>query len=154
MMMDRDGSTMPRHHDALDDEFALTLRPEPQYVGTARAFAAAIARHFRCDEDRVQDVKVAISEACSNAVKAHRSADVPDPIRLLVRRNDDELWFEIVDRGAGFELTSVRDLPLSGEDLFEGGIGLMLIRALFPETSIDRNPSGGMTVRFPLPLEV
>lgn len=151
-MMDRDGSTMPRHHDVLDDEFVLTLRPEPQYVGTARAFAAALARHFRCDEERVQDVKVAISEACSNAIKAHRSADVGDPVRLVVRRTEEQLWFEIADQGAGFELTSVRDLPLSDDDLFEGGIGLMLIRSLFPQTSIDRNHSGGMTVRFPLPL--
>ena len=152
--MGRNGSVMPLHPDAAEGEYVLTLRPEPQFVGTARAFAAAIARHFQCDEDRVQDVKVAISEACSNAIKAHRSADVSDPVKLVVTPDSGRLWYEVEDRGHGFDESRPPGQPMTGDgELFEGGIGLMLIRSLFPDAEISRNRSGGMTVRFPVALD-
>ncbi|HVL81414.1 MAG TPA: ATP-binding protein [Actinomycetota bacterium] len=145
---------MRQQSDGLEDEaFSIAVRPEPQYVGTARAFAAAMARHFRADEERVQDVKVAISEACTNAIKAHRAISIEEPITLVVRADGTILWYEIADEGGGFDVAGrIAKRPAEGE-LFEGGIGLMLIRSLFPEAQIEPNPRGGTTVRFPLALE-
>lgn len=152
--MGQNGSAMRLRPDVPEDEYVLTLRPEPQYVGTARAFAAAIARHFRCDEERVQDIKVAISEACSNAIKAHRAADVSEPVKLVVTWHSGRLWYEVEDSGRGFDVSPAGDVPPADEgDLFEGGIGLMLIRSLFPDVEISRNAVGGMSVRIPIGLD-
>ena len=136
-------------------ERLLSYRPRyakvAKLAGMSAAFAAAVARHFRCDEERVQDIKVAISEACSNAVKAHRTLGVAEPISLVVKPVGDILWYEISDQGGGFDQQRKGGSPIEGGELFEGGIGLMLIRSLFPETEILGNPRGGTTLRFGVP---
>lgn len=133
--------------------FRLSLPPDASYIGVSRMFAASIARHFECPEEVVEDVKIAISEACTNAVKAHRDASIVEPIVLNVRGAGQTLAFELVDNGPGFELLAPHAetiTPVAG--LYEGSLGLSLIRALFPGAEIVRNAERGMTVRFTVEL--
>lgn len=134
-------------------EFSLELAPEPRFVSTARMFAASIARHYGCTEDLVQDVKVAISEACSHSVKAHTEADTDDPIELRIGFEGGKLRYQIVDAGTGVpELP--RDLTTlvanDPAELLEGGVGLVLIHALFPDAEVGANEPAGTYVRFSL----
>ncbi len=122
----------------------------------ARMFAGSVARHFGCDEDVVEDIKVAVSEACTNSVKAHRDSGTSEPVELRARTLDGELTFEIVDAGAGIDtkieraVASESATPAAG--LYEGSLGLTLIRALFPGAEITRNDDRGTTVRFVVPV--
>jgi serine/threonine-protein kinase RsbW len=147
--------TEPSGEDrSAEDAFALALPPEPEQVRTARLFAAALARHFGADEERIEDLKIAISEAATNSIKAHRVASVGEPVRILASADAGLLRFRVVDAGRGFDV----DLPGQGAatppgGLFEGSLGLTLIRALFPEVEIGRNRDGGMTVTISLELE-
>ncbi|HEV2686810.1 MAG TPA: ATP-binding protein, partial [Actinomycetota bacterium] len=133
----------------------MTIPPEPGYIAMARMFAGSVARHFGCDEDVVEDVKVAVSEACTNSVKAHHDRGNSEPIELLARLDDEEITFEIVDAGGGIDtelqkaITENAATPAAG--LYEGSLGLMLIRSLFPGTEIIRNGDHGTTVRFGVP---
>jgi serine/threonine-protein kinase RsbW len=117
-------------------------------------FAASVARHFGCDEDVVEDVKVAISEACTNAVKAHESAGLDEPIRIRAFPSDDGLVFEVIDLGNGIDLMAVSLDPASTppSGLYEGSLGLVLIRSLFGSLDIGRNQDRGTRVRFIAPL--
>jgi len=136
------------------DRLELTVPPDAGSVAMARMFAASVARHFGCDEDVVEDVKVAISEACTNAVKAHGTAGLEDPIRIRAFPSDQGLQFEVLDRGNGIDLTTVSQdpsiTPPSG--LYEGSLGLVLIRSLFGSLDIDSNGDRGTRVRFIAPL--
>jgi len=116
----------------------------------ARIFGAAVARHFGCDEDAVEDVKIALSEACTNSVKAHRDNGVELPVRIIGIAEEDELLFEVVDEGPGIDL-SKRDVSADATPpggLFEGSLGLTVIRSLFPTAEIGPNAEVGTTVRF------
>lgn len=129
----------------------LDVPPDPDQVRTARLFVAAVARHFAVDEERIEDVKVAVSEAVTNSIKAHREAGIADPVRVTVLEKDGELRVSVVDAGPGFNAPepvtgSAPATPAAG--LFEGSLGLELIRSLFPDLSIERNPDRGMTVSF------
>ncbi len=136
------------------ESYELRVVPDARYVATARAFAASLARHFRAEEDQVQDVKVAISEAWSNAIKAHRSSGVDEPIQLAVRRRPDGLWFEVADSGSGLGPEHEARIPgADSAELPEAGVGLLIIRSLFPAAEVVRNASGGVTLRFCLPLD-
>lgn len=137
------------------EELRLSIPPEPGYIAMARMFAGSVARHFGCDEDVVEDVKVAVSEACTNSVKAHRDRGNSEPIELLARLDDEDITFEVVDAGGGIDtelhkaITENAATPAAG--LYEGSLGLMLIRSLFPGTEIIRNGDRGTTVRFIVP---
>jgi Histidine kinase-like ATPase domain len=52
-----------------DRTFRLELAPEASLVVTARLFASGIARLAGCDEARVDEVKLAVSEACTAALE-------------------------------------------------------------------------------------
>jgi serine/threonine-protein kinase RsbW len=131
--------------------FVLDVPPQPEQVRTARLFAAAVARHYGADEDRVEELKVAISEAATNSIKAHRQANVADAVRIAVDAEEEGLRFHVIDTGPGFVAPPVSDAsaphtPAAG--IFEGSLGLALIRSLFPDVQIRPNVERGMTVSF------
>jgi serine/threonine-protein kinase RsbW len=131
------------------EELMLDIPPDPEQVRTARLFAAATARHFQLDEERVEDLKVAISEACTNAITSHARAGISDPVTIVATRIPSGLRFAVVDRGRGFEpgpVLAATDDDRAASGFGEGSLGLMLVRALFPSLTIERNPDRGMTV--------
>ena len=141
----------------VDGTFALEVAPDPDQVRTARLFAAAVARHFGAEEERVEDLKVAISEAATNSIKAHREAGITDPVTVKAESTRGAIRFSVVDAGPGFSApagvveTTNPSTPVAG--LFEGSLGLALIQSLFPNVSIDRNETRGMTVSFSVEVE-
>jgi anti-sigma regulatory factor (Ser/Thr protein kinase) len=137
------------------ESFLLEFPPEAHYVSTARIFAAGIARTFGTDEEMVEDLKIAVSEACTNAIKAREDGAAGGPVRLSVRRDADLLSFEAEDTGivpAGDGPEPV--IPSTGstsEDIARR-LSLETIRALFPSTEIVPGHQGGGNIRFSLAL--
>jgi serine/threonine-protein kinase RsbW len=135
------------------DTYILEIDPDPQLVPTARMFAATVARQLGCPEESVLDVKLAISEACTNAVQAQQVRGVPDAIRLSVEEQSAGLVYEVKDAGEGIET-----VPEDPTEVFkqavergkESGMGLALIRALFPDAEFIPEDHGTV-VRFRLP---
>jgi anti-sigma regulatory factor (Ser/Thr protein kinase) len=103
-----------------------------------------VARFYDCDEETVDDIKLAISEACTNAIKAKTDGE---PVGIVVVPQQSMIEFQIVDRAGGFD-PSVVSGRATEEELAEGGIGLQIIKSLFPEAVVEGNPDGGTTVRF------
>ena len=131
------------------DELVLEIAPEAEHIRTARLFAAAAARHFSIDEERVDDLKVAISEACTNSFRAHEAARLDDPVVVVAAPADGGVRFSVIDAGEGFEPPAADDQDYTPPlGLFEGSLGLALIRTLFPNVKITRNAERGMTVSF------
>jgi anti-sigma regulatory factor (Ser/Thr protein kinase) len=59
----------------------------------------------------LDDLKVAVTEACSNAIDAHRAAHGAGPVQIRCDLSEDGVSVEIVDRGAGFDPDRVATLP-------------------------------------------
>jgi serine/threonine-protein kinase RsbW len=123
------------------DGFALEVPARSEHLGTARAFAAAVARHYEVDADVVDDLKIAISEACVDALAE------AEPLR--VRAED-------LGRSLRFEVASPRGDARPDEDradLDELGapVRLELIRALFDDAAVE-DVDGERVVRFTVPL--
>ncbi len=130
------------------DDLVLEIPPLAEHARTARLFAAAAARHFDVDEERVQDLKLAISEAVTNAINAHTKAGLEDDIRIVAKPGSGGIRFDVIDAGPGFEPVSNTTegdyTPPSG--LQQGTLGLVVINSLFPTMEIRRNAARGMTV--------
>lgn len=137
------------------ESFVLEFPPEAHYVSTARLFAAGIARTYGTDEELVEDLKVAVSEACTSAIKARRDGMSERPVRLSVRRDAGLLSFEAEDTGiqpAGEGPEPVIASSGSSSEDIVRRLSLETIRALFPATEIVPNPQGGGNIRFSLGL--
>lgn len=131
-----------------EDRFYLEIPLEPAFLVCARLFAGSLARFYETDHDATDDLKVAVSEACTNAL-----AKKPDSglIKISVLRRDHELVFEIENGGAAIMEESASDQVehASTEELARI-LGVELIRSLFPDASVRRN-NGGHDLTFSLP---
>ena len=65
----------------------IAIPPRSVYVGVVRLAVASLARQVGLDEDKVDDLRIAVSEACTNAVLAHEEAGTNDPV--IVRWADE-----------------------------------------------------------------
>ncbi len=124
----------------------LEIPARPEYVALARLVVSSLASSRRdLTDDRVDDLKVAVSEACTNAIEAHHTADSHDSVIVRCVELDDRLEVEIADRGSGFDPESLPEHPpvTDPERLnFERGLGLPLIRTLVDDVRISSSGDG------------
>jgi serine/threonine-protein kinase RsbW len=83
--------------DALLDTTSVKIPAKPEYVGVARLITAAFAGFLGFDSEAVEDIKIAVSEACTNAIlQLHKdSLDGNQEVELGAYRQDDELVIDV-----------------------------------------------------------
>lgn len=124
----------------------LEIPARPEYLSLARlvvAAAASIDASMR--DDRIEDLRVAVSEATTNAIQAHTSMDGADRIVIRCNLADDRIEVEVEDQGVGFDTEDVEVMPEMTDPArleFEGGFGLPLMRVLADEAEIRSSPDG------------
>jgi serine/threonine-protein kinase RsbW len=132
----------------------LEIPAQPAFVGVARSVVAAVASSLEgIDDDRLEDLRVAVSEACTNAVEAHRRDSVEDRVIIRCSTTDDELQICIEDSGGGFDPSDVPEPPgpNEGPTSSERGWGIQLIQALVDEATFRQTETGtavDLIVRF------
>jgi serine/threonine-protein kinase RsbW len=134
----------------------VTFTPLPVHVRTARLVATAVARRSGVAESLLDEVRLAVGEACSRAVEAHLRHCPGEPIRVVL--TDDGEQFEVVvtdavpeaadGNGAGSKDTSAGhggsfavldgEVPLRLPD----GVGLAVIAGLADDVRIASAGSG------------
>lgn len=72
----------------------MSFTPLPAHVRTARLVATAVARRSGVDEALLDEVRLAVGEACSRAVEAHREHCPAEPVRVALTGTDGR--FEVV----------------------------------------------------------
>jgi anti-sigma regulatory factor (Ser/Thr protein kinase) len=72
----------------------MSFTPLPAHVRTARLVATAVARRSGVDEALLDEVRLAVGEACSRAVEAHQEHCPAEPVRVALTGTDGR--FEVV----------------------------------------------------------
>jgi serine/threonine-protein kinase RsbW len=127
----------------------LTIPAKPEYITLGRLALTGIAR-LRPEPLRQEvlgDLKLALTEACTNSVR-HAYAGREGTVEILYELHDDKLVVEVVDEGGGFEPPAEPSNVLADEELSEGGLGIAIIEALADEFEIRERPQGGSFLRF------
>ncbi|HVL91423.1 MAG TPA: ATP-binding protein [Actinomycetota bacterium] len=106
------------------DRLVIELPAEAEAVGSARLFATSVARLFGVDDEVVEDIRLAISEAVTERVQSAASEDAPVCVSTIVR--EKELVFEI----SGGSRTA-------GEN---GELGIAVVHSLFPDAVVEQDP--------------
>jgi anti-sigma regulatory factor (Ser/Thr protein kinase) len=117
------------------DRFAIELPADAAYLSTVRLFASAVARQFGAEEETIEDLKMAVSEACSAFLRYDdEGAGI---VRATIDLRDARLSFEVTG-----EDLSIQVPPRSPDDPtptprgMAAELGLDLIRSLFPDSEV------------------
>lgn len=127
------------------DFIEMRLPAKPEYVGVVRLSVSGIANRMGFSYEEIEDLKVAISEAMTNATTHAYDADEDGEVTIGFGVYPDRLEVMVADRGGSFDLEEVKkDIgPYRQnekiEDLREGGFGLFLIDALMDKVEISNN---------------
>lgn len=125
-------------------DFEIPARPE--YLSLVRSLVVEAAESdTKLSRERVEDFKVAVSEATTNAIEAHARACSDESIRIRCTVTDDRLEFHVTDRGYGFYPDQVQVLPEPDDPNrlnFERGLGIYLMRILSDKVEIQSGPDG------------
>lgn len=124
------------------DSIKLTLPTKPEYVSLARLTIASVANNMGFSIGDVEDLKVAVSEACTNALNHSKNTDTTYDLTYLVE--NQKLVFTVTDRGVGFEPESVAMPDLNGKQL--GGFGLFIIKSLMDRVEIISERGSGTSI--------
>jgi anti-sigma regulatory factor (Ser/Thr protein kinase) len=132
----------------------LQLPPEVAYVWLARLVVATAARQSGMDQERVQDLKTAVSEAATNAIIAHGQLPRARPI-VLHFGPEGERTFEVtvVDAGPGLDGVEAPSQVADEHWSSESGLGLTLIRGLADDVAFVREGGTRVHMRFSVGLD-
>jgi len=122
---------------ATEQAIELQIPARAEFVALVRLVVSSLASARRIlADDRVDDLKLAVSEACTNAIEAHGAASLDDRIVVRCWEADDRLEVSVEDRGEGFDPQSLPEHPPVTDPQrlnFERGLGIPLIRTLVDE---------------------
>jgi hypothetical protein len=119
------------------ERFEIELPGDPAYVATARMFASSLARQVGVEEEMLDDLKLAVSEACARALGF---AAAGDGLRVKAHLAEDRLVFEI-PQGSGSASP-----PPTGD--LAPGLSLELVTVLFDDAEVIQDDDGTPAVRF------
>jgi serine/threonine-protein kinase RsbW len=123
----------------------LTIPAKPEYITLGRLALTAIAGVRPVSDETLHDLKLALTEACTNSVK-HAYGEDGGSVDIVYELLADRLAVEVGDAGSGFD--PQRDGRNGDEELEEGGLGIAIIRALTDEVEIGEREGGGSRLRF------
>ena len=115
----------------------------------AREVAATVAKRVGFDAERIADIKMAISEACTNAISYGSKADSRNKITVILTAHDEKLEIVVIDPGLGGPPPSNVNNP-DIEDMIDGiippgGMGLWLITELMDEAQFIQSEEDDST---------
>ena len=123
-----------------DGVVALAIPARAEYIVLCRLALTGLARTRALEAEVVADLKLALTEACSNSVRHAYDEGRDGVVQVFYRLRDDRMEVEVADDGAGFD---PEVLERAQQDLDEGGLGIAIIRAVTDELDIGSNLDGG-----------
>jgi serine/threonine-protein kinase RsbW len=117
------------------------------YVGVVRLALAALARSAGLDEACVDDLKIAVSEACANAVLSDAETDSDEPVVIDWTEERGRVIVEVQDRSATYDLDHPQR-EFDGQDFSNRfALSVELLKSLVDECRIEPREGGGMLTR-------
>ena len=121
-------------------EVDLVIPMIPDMELTATKTAEAVCEFAKLDPQKIDEVKMALIEACINAFEHSDSED--RRVNIAFEIGDDELTVQISDRGQGFDLSKVRGELEKRHEGGRRGWGLTIMEALMDDVQIQSGDEG------------
>jgi len=138
-------------------DIEICLRSDPRLLHSVRGLVWRYVRGFGLDDDRTDEVVLAVDEACTNAMRHSYHNRDGYPVWLTLRATDELIEIELRDEGdpAPEECLTRKELqPPDPLELRPGGLGVQLIYRVFDEVAfVPGSPRGNrVTMRLSRPM--
>jgi anti-sigma regulatory factor (Ser/Thr protein kinase) len=139
----------------------MSFTPLPAHVRTARLVATAVARRSGVDEALLDEVRLAVGEACSRAVEAHQEHCPAEPVRVALTGTDGRFEVVVTDTAVQHNGAAEAGVPGGGANGGSGEpggeppavpaeLGLAVIEGLADDVEIARTKAG-LSIRMSWP---
>jgi len=151
----------------------VTFTPLPAHVRTARLVATAVARRSGVDESLLDEVRLAVGEACSRAVEAHQRHCPAEPVRIEMTDQDERFVVTVSDHAptaparpaaaappsdsagghdspGGHDSVGYEGVGYDGGSAIPAGFGLAVISGLADDVRV-LSTSSGVSIRMSWP---
>lgn len=131
---------------------SLMIPCRAEYVGVARLAILGVASRMNFSYDEVEDLRLAVGEACTGAIDRAERAEVHNTsIQIVCHIQDSVLMVDVRDSVPTHRGNAASEAPESGgpEDL-----GGLLMGILVDEVNVDSDPDTGTTVRLKKKVQV
>jgi serine/threonine-protein kinase RsbW len=124
----------------------LTIPARPEYITLSRLALTGLSRLADLSDELLADLKLALTEACSNSVRHAYAEDEGGVVQIVYDLEPGRLVIEVTDDGGGFDPKAT---AFDEHDLTEGGLGIAIIRAIADDVEIGTRENGkGSRLRF------
>jgi anti-sigma regulatory factor (Ser/Thr protein kinase) len=127
------------------DSAVITIPSDPKYLSVVRAVATTMAGICGMGDSAIEDVKLAVDEACANVIRHAYGGDTN--CTIVVKFKVREKGFEVVIEDSGVkarpDLIAGRNL----DDVRPGGLGIHLIKRAFDLFQFDEKKKKGNRLR-------
>jgi len=125
----------------------LEVPPKSVYVGVVRLAISALGRSLELDEDLIEDVKIAVSEACANAVIEHERSNIHDHVKIVWNDDQGRIQIEVTSAGERVVDDVTDALTSTGSLASRDVLSLALLQSLVDECVVESAAGGGTVTR-------
>ena len=133
-------------------EIKMTIPAASEYVGVIRLAISGIATRMNFTIEEIEDIKISISEACTNAIQ-HAYGENPDAtnahidVKAIVHK--DKLEIIVNDYGKGFDLNilGTEEQKRNSREKLGLGLGLTFIKSLMDDAEFTSIEGQGTVIR-------
>jgi serine/threonine-protein kinase RsbW len=130
----------------MSEDFEIEIPPAFEHLAMVRSvLSTALEAEPVLKEERLQDLRLAVSEATTNAIEAHQKAGSEAAVGVRITVADKRVTVKISDHGGGFDPSKLKKHPpvTDPERLeYERGLGVTLMRRLTDDCTITPTKAG------------
>ena len=123
------------------DLISMNMSVNPDFVSVIRLTLSGVASRIGISLDDIEDMKVCVSEACTNAIKHSKK----DEFQVKFYVYPDRLTIEVLDDGIGYDVDSLASPDLKNPKT--SGLGIFIIKTLMDEVEIKSCDKCGTIIK-------
>ena len=120
---------------------SMNVSVNPDFVSVIRLTLSGVASRIGFSLDDIEDMKVCVSEACTNAIKHSKK----DEFQVKFYVYPDRLTIEVLDDGIGYDVDSLASPDLKNPKT--SGLGIFIIKTLMDEVEIKSCDKCGTIIK-------
>ncbi len=126
------------------DSVEVTIPPRPEFVSVVRLAAAAVAARQGFTYDEIEDVRLAVGEACASLIVSGTDSRHPMKVRFLL--GPEALEIRVEAKAPSVMLPASRSGPASrGMPIDESRMGIFLMQCVVDECQALHNETSGLS---------